>query len=171
MIKRLLNRFAMLLMLLQISLASQAQQTYNGIVRGANGEGLAGATIVSKSKKMPIVSGANGEFSIQAAPGDVLIISHVGYVTKEVTTGASGLLEVTLSAASEDLEQVVVVGYGTQRKKDLTGAIAVVNPDELKKRQATTVAEALQGLASGVYVRASGGPARKRIFKYAALKI
>ncbi len=158
MIKRLLNRIPMLFMLLLISLVSTAQQTYRGVVRGAGGEALTGATIVSKSTNASAVSGPDGEFSIQAVSGDVLTVSYVGYVTKEVTAGGSGFIEVILLAVSEDLQQIVVVGYGTQRKKDLTGAIAVVDPNDLKKRQATTVAEALQGLASGVYVRASGRP-------------
>ena len=155
---RLLAGFVMVLAFCCVNLQTLGQTAVKGKIRTGNSTGISGATILIKSSGRSVVSGPDGVFSIEASAGDLLSISHVGYLSRDVKVENDSFLDIELQTVSEDLQQVVVVGYGTQRKKDLTGAISVVNPDELKKRQATTVAESLQGLASGVYVRASGRP-------------
>ncbi len=155
---RLLPKVAALCVLLITCVAVYAQKSIRGMVHSSDGKPVSGASIVVKSTGTTITTDNDGMFTANLATGDVLTISHVGFKSKEVVVGSGELLDIELLSGSEDLQQVVVVGYGTQRKKDLTGAISVVNPDDLKKRQATTVAEAMQGLASGVYVRASGRP-------------
>lgn len=155
---RLLPKVAALCVLLITCVAVYAQKSIRGKVHSSDGKPVSGASIVVKSTGTTITTDNDGVFAANLAEGELLTISHVGFKTKDVVVGSGDLLDIELLAGSEDLQQVVVVGYGTQRKKDLTGAISVVNPDDLKKRQATTVAEAMQGLASGVYVRASGRP-------------
>lgn len=155
---RLLPKVAAFCMLFLLSAAVYAQKSIKGKVLSSDGTPIPGASVLIKSSGQSLTTDIDGNFSGVLAEGEVLTVSHVGFASKEVVVGQGDQLDIVLTAGSDDLQQVIVVGYGTQRKKDLTGAVSVVNPDELKKRQATTVAEAMQGLASGVYVRASGRP-------------
>lgn len=131
----------------------------SGKVSDEKGESLPGVSILVKGTNQGTSTDTDGRFSLDVATEDaVLVFSLVGFISQEIPVAGRTFLEVRLSPDTKILDEVVVVGYGTQRKKDLTGAVSVVEPSELKKRQATTVAEAMQGLASGVYVRAGGRP-------------
>lgn len=127
------------------------------IVDAATGNPLAGATIRVKGTKRTTVSGADGSFTIQVADNkSVLIVSFVGY--KEMEVAASGdNLSVKLEAASADLQQVVVVGYGTQNKKDVTGSVKSVRADAFNRGIINSPEQLLQGKVAGVNVTSSSG--------------
>lgn len=148
-----LNLVVALLLGLQVF----AQQVITGTVINSSGEPLPGATIVVKGTTTSTSTAANGTFSISAPVGSTLIISFVGYKTKEVLAGAGEMRE-TLEVAEGSLSDIVVIGYQSVRKKDLTGAVGVINPATANRNVASTVAESIQGLATGVTVRNSGSP-------------
>lgn len=134
-----------------------AQEVITGTLTSATGEPLSGATVTVKGTKKFAVADAKGMYSINAPLGSTLVISFVGYQTKEVTAATSAI-NVTLDAADGTLNDVVVIGYQSIRKKDLTGAVGIINPTQLNRTVASTVAESIQGLAPGVTVRNSGTP-------------
>ena len=87
------------------------------------------------------------------------MVSYIGYVTQEISLkNSQNNIKVKLAEDTQALDEVVVVGYGTQAKKDITGSVAVVSTEELKETPVATFSEALQGKASGVYISNSGGP-------------
>lgn len=153
-----------------LTIAAFAQQPIKGIVRTGTGEPLPGATINVKGKEISTTSATDGRFTITANSGDTLVVSSVGHNPQEIRITNQTDLNVSLESSAEDLNQVVVVGYGSQRKKDLTGAVAVVNSGDVKMRQATTLGEALQGLASGVAVRGGGRPGSEARVEIRGLK-
>jgi TonB-linked SusC/RagA family outer membrane protein len=102
------------------------------------------------------ISDVNGEFSIAAKSDDVLQVSFIGFLTQEVRVGNQRALKVRLVEDSKALEEVVVIGYGTVKKSDLTGAVSVVDSKEMKKSASGTIVNQLQGLATGVNVRSTG---------------
>ncbi|MDX2047651.1 MAG: carboxypeptidase-like regulatory domain-containing protein, partial [Chitinophagaceae bacterium] len=107
--------------------SSFGQQKITGIVRSADSLPLEGAVIIVKNSKQGTLSASDGSFSIAAKPGDVLIVSSVGMVKKEVLIRDEAQVNVILSFAITNVEEVVVIGYGTAKKKDLTGAVASVS--------------------------------------------
>src|SRR6476659_8632293 len=102
----------------------------SGTVTGASNAPLPAATILVKQTKASAVSDINGKFSIDAAPGQTLVISVVGYETKEIAVHNESNVLVLLSQVNASMDEVVVVGYGTQKKKDLTGSVGNVNVAE-----------------------------------------
>ena len=155
--KRLLDLCIITFISLLSCLPALAQQNVKGVIRTPSGEPLPGATITIKGTTRSVVADANGSFSINVPPGTALVISSVGYQTKEVTAGDADINE-TLIIAEASLSDVVVIGYQSVRKKDLTGAVGVINPTQANRNVASSVAESIQGLAAGVTVRNSGTP-------------
>lgn len=100
----------------------------------------------------------NGAFAISASPSDVLVISFVGYQSTEVTVGSRTTVNIALKQEDNNLNEIVVTGYTSQRKKDLTGAVAVVDVAQLKSQPAASAVEALQGKAPGVQIVVDGAP-------------
>lgn len=122
-------------------------------------EPISGATIKVLGKSIATSSDSDGNFQIAAALNDVLEITYIGFSKQSQTvTSTAGPLVIGLHVKSDDLEEVVVTGYSTQRKKDLTGAVAVVNVNELKSQPAASAVEALQGRATGVQIVNDGAP-------------
>lgn len=120
---------------------------------------LAGVTILAKGTNSSTLSSDNGSFSIPIpANANTLIISYVGYATQEVNVVRKSSITVLLQAGVSSLDEVVVTGYGTQRKRDLTGAIAVVDVSSMKAQPAASVTEAMQGKAAGVNIINDGSP-------------
>lgn len=129
------------------------------IINQATQEPIAGATIKIVGKTSSTSSDASGNFEIDAQANDVLIISYVGFSSTRYTISSTTQpITITLTEDSSNLEEVVVTGYGTQRKKDLTGSVAVVNVSELKSQPAGSAVEALQGRATGVQIVNDGAP-------------
>ena len=136
-----------------------------GKVTDDKGVPLEGATILVNGAQTGTKSDASGNFSIDAAPNSVLVISYVGFESTEVNVGNRTNLTVQLKPSVITGGEVVVVGYGTQQKKDITGSVAVVNTSDMQKVVARSAQSALQGLASGVNVINSGVPgATSKIF-------
>lgn len=135
-----------------------AQQPVSGTVKDAtNAQPLAGATIGVKGGNQRTSSDANGAFSITVpAATSILVISYVGYVTQEVPAG-TGRLEIVLQSSSSELAQVVVVGYGTQNKKDITGAVKSLKSENFNRGIINSPQQLLQGKVAGVNVTSASG--------------
>ena len=128
-----------------------------GTVTDEKGEKLPGVSIIVKGTSRGTTSDINGEYSIAVLDDkSILVFSFVGYIPQEIVTGNKTTLPVLLKVDNKALEEVVVVGYGVQKRKDLTGAISTINGDMFKERKETQVSQALQGAMSGVYVSRNG---------------
>ncbi len=145
-----------LLFVAVLSYGFVSAQQISGTVSDENGP-LPGATVLVKGTVNGTFADFDGNYTIDAASGDVLVFSYVGYNSKEVTVGDSDTINVTLEA-SNALEEVVVVGYGTQQRGSITGAVASVDVSEAAKTPMTNAAEALQGRVSGVTVVSNNSP-------------
>lgn len=136
---------------------SKAIKITGKISDGSSGEAVAGAIVSIKGTNKAVVADAEGKFSIEASSSnDVLVISMLGYVKKELPIGNTTDFAITLEPDVTAMEEVVVIGYGVQKKRDLTGAVAVVNNNDFKNTKALSIGEAMQGLASGVQIRSTG---------------
>lgn len=135
-----------------------AQSTVSGTVSDEAGKPLNAVSVSVKGKSVGTITGTDGKFTISASVKDVLIISYIGYTTKEITVNGNTSLSIVLTEAGSDLGEVVVVGYGTQRKKDLTGSVSAINMTETRKYSASNIAQLLQGRATGVAVNSDGEP-------------
>ncbi len=137
------------------------QVTVKGKITDAStGEPVAGANIVIEGTTNGTTSAADGTYSINVpGPQSVLIVSFIGMTTQHITVASQRVLDISLKSDLAMLEEVVVTGYGTQRKKDVTGAIAVISSRELDERPAMQFGNALEGKAAGIQViRSSGQP-------------
>ncbi|MGE8381411.1 MAG: carboxypeptidase-like regulatory domain-containing protein, partial [Sphingobacterium sp.] len=127
------------------------QQQLKGKVLDATGKPLVGASVAVKGTSNGTQSDAQGNFSVEAKSGDVLVVTSVGYKSKEVTV-AGATITVQLEEDQGQLDEVVVVGYGTMRKSDVTGSIAMVKGADMIKDQSFSPLDALRGKASGVNI-------------------
>lgn len=144
-------------MLLPLCVSAQ-QINVQGTVKDAVG-GVPGASVIVKGTTDGTIADIDGKFSINVPSGAVLEVSCIGYVTVEVPAGNGQTpLTIVLNEDTELLEEVVVVGYGTMKKSDLTGAVAAVNSDKIKDSPAANVGQALQGKVAGVQIIDSGSP-------------
>ena len=161
-IRSFMSLSAYLLMALSVLMfcsgSVQAQEmTVKGVVTGADdGAPVPGATVVVKGTTVGTITDFDGNFSIKAKKGDVLVFSFVGMSTQEkAVTGNT--LNAVLKSETIGLEEVVAIGYGTVKKKELTGAVAQVKAEEITRTVTSDLANALQGQVAGVNVTASSG--------------
>ncbi len=139
-----------------IALSSYGQESsLKGTIRDSAGKGIAGVTIRVKGSSESVQSTAQGNFSIQAPSGSKLIITSVGYQEKQVPVGQQKTVDITLLPAENVLEELVVVGYGSQKRSDITGSVASVPKDRLSKIPVNNVMQAIQGAVSNVTVTQS----------------
>nr|WP_315254983.1 TonB-dependent receptor [uncultured Flavobacterium sp.] len=138
--------------------AQQANTVTGKITSSSDGTPLPGVNILVKGNTTATSTGFDGEYSINAKPTDVLVFSYVGYETKEVTISNRTQINFALKDDNNKLNEVVVVGYGTQKKADLTGSVGIVNMENAKKVIAYDAAKVLQGQVAGVTVQSSGEP-------------
>ena len=131
--------------------------TVSGTVVDEKNQPLTGVNVVVKGKTTGTVTDLDGKFSINATGTDVLNFTYVGYKSEEIAVGNQTQMNVTLKEEVTALNEVVVVGYGVQKKSDLTGAVASIKADDIKNMPATRVDEALQGKAAGVMVLQNTG--------------
>ena len=143
------------LLLLNSTLAF-AQNQVNGIVTDKTGEPLIGVNVVEKGTTNGVITDFNGQFTLNVAQGKTLVFSYVGYTTQEITVKGSSL-KIIMEEDSKTLDEVVVVGYGVQKKESLTGAMQVVSKDKLMDVTTPTVENMLSGKAPGVYVNSGSG--------------
>jgi TonB-linked SusC/RagA family outer membrane protein len=138
--------------------SAQERMISGKITNGSTGESIIGATILLKGTTSGVISDTDGNYSIRV-PGDeaVLVFSYLGFLTQEIPVSGQTTINVGLAINLMELEEVVVIGYGSQRKEDLTGSIAVVDVDEMNKSNFTTFDQALQGRSAGVYIAAKSG--------------
>lgn len=137
----------------------QSGRIVKGTITDALGEPLPGVSITVKGTSSGTITGLNGEYSVPVT-GDntVLQISYIGYVTQEITVGSRATIDVVLQEDNQVLDEVVVVGYGVQKKANLTGSVSSVNfEDQAMSRPITNVSSALAGLSSGVQVMQTSG--------------
>lgn len=141
------------------------KQKVNGRVKDINGEPIIGANVAVKGEMNGTVTDVDGLFTIEVPVDAVLQITYIGFVPQEVKVGNKTELDVTLRENNEVLDEVVIVGYGTQKKQNLTGAIASVGAQELEDRPATNTAAVLQGKVANLNISNSdGGPGKKASF-------
>ncbi|MBS1668664.1 MAG: TonB-dependent receptor [Bacteroidetes bacterium] len=132
---------------------AQNRQITGRVVANENNSGLDGATVKVKGTKIATATSSGGEFTLQNVPPNaVLVISTIGYVTQELRVGNSNTFEIKMIGDQQNLQQVVVVGYGTQKRKDLTGSISSVGAAQIEAVPITTAEQALQGRAAGVQI-------------------
>jgi len=136
------------------------QSVIRGTVTDTAGKPLGGVSVKIEGKKTGTLTSQDGHFHIEANAGDVLEFDYIGYTEQKITVSGSDI-SVQLREVSSGLNDVVVVGYGTQKKADLTGAVATVSSRQLEDRPITNVSSSLQGLAPGVYIRQSSGAPNK----------
>jgi TonB-linked SusC/RagA family outer membrane protein len=155
--KRLLHGAVSFGAVLLFSISVYAQQNIRGTLRSPSGTPLIGATITIKGTNKSVTTDASGQFIIDAPAGSTLVVTSIGFQTREIQATGAELNEV-MQTSDSTLNEVVVIGYQTVRRRDLTGAAAVVNAQQAQRVTANSVGEQLQGLASGVTVRNSGAP-------------
>jgi TonB-linked SusC/RagA family outer membrane protein len=135
----------------------QAKVISGKLTSSDEGTPLPGVNIVIKGSVNGTTTDAEGKYSLSASPGDVLIVSFIGYSTKEVVVGNQSVIDIVLSPDVKQLNEVVVVGYGTQEKRDLTGNIASVSSAQLQNVPVASIEQGLQGKASGVFIESQNG--------------
>ena len=151
--------FIQLIALTSLQAAPRLDRPLTGTVKAENGDGLPGVSIAIKGLSRGTTTDATGRFSLQVPDnGAVLVFSYIGYRSQEISVGSQSTLNLVLTAEDRSLEEVVVVGYGTQRRSSLTGAVSTVTPKELTALPVPNVASALQGRVPGVSVVNNGGP-------------
>ena len=136
---------------LQVAAQNQTSRI-SGIVV-SNGEPVIGASVMVKNTSVGSATDIDGNFTIQAASDAVLVVSAIGYQTKEVAVNGASTLNITLEESSTLLEDAVVVGYGVQKKVNLTGAVASVSTEELEGKPIANVLEGLQGTTPGLVIQ------------------
>ena len=148
------------LVMLACATAVFSQNSITGSVKDAKGEPLIGASVAVKGTTAGAVTDLEGNFRVEGAPNSTLLVSFTGFETIEYPVSGSRA-EIVLTEAESVLNQVVVVGYGTLTKKQVTGAIAQVRGDELKKQPLLTPIQGVQGLAAGIQVIGTGEPGKQ----------
>ena len=158
--QRSLKTFRIALMLvLSLIVGTVSAQTINGIVVDETGEAVIGATVMEKGTKNAVVTDFDGNFTIKMGNGKVLVISYIGMQTQEINVAGKTSINVVLKEDATTLQDVVVVGYGTMKKTDLTGSISSVDTEKLNAKGAPSVLENLQGATPGVNITQSSGRA------------
>ena len=142
------------------------QKTITGKVTDEDGLELPGVSVVIKGTTEGTVTGINGEYSLSGvSSSDVLVFSFVGMETKEVSVGNKNAINVTLETTSIGLDEVVAIGYGTQKKANLTGSVGVATSERLENRPIVSVGEGLQGVIPNLNISIrNGDPTRNASF-------
>ena len=157
-IRRLIVFFCIALLtgICSLSYAQNDRIDVKGVVTDGQGEPLIGASVFVKGTTEGTITDVNGAFEMTAPAEAILVASYIGYLSKDVEVGMRNNLTIVLEPDSKTLEEVVVIGYGTVKKRDLTGSVASVRGDDLVTKKTTTLSTALQGSLSGVLVQRSG---------------
>ncbi len=142
-----------------LSIGAQTANTITGTVTDASGMPLPGASILVKGTTTGAQTDFDGNFTLDNVPEDgTLVFSYVGFTEQEIRVDGKTTFTVSLEESTQALEEVVVVGYGSQRKADVTGSISQVKAEEITKQPALTATQSIQGKAAGIQVTPSGGP-------------
>ncbi|RZM25035.1 MAG: SusC/RagA family TonB-linked outer membrane protein, partial [Pedobacter sp.] len=161
-----LQLFLMLLLLSSFAFAQQSMKITGRVTSSDDQKGLPGVSVKVKGTQTGAVTDASGMYTLNAAKGNVLTFSYVGYDIYEATVGESGTVNVMLKSTSADLQEVVVVSYGSSRQRDITGAVTKVNAEELQNLPAAEIGQKLAGRVPGLQVnQASGRPGQGMTFR------
>lgn len=136
---------------------AQQNKKVTGVVKDAQGEAIIGANVVQKGTTNGTVTDFDGNYMLEVPAGATLQFSYMGYLTKDVIVGNEQVIHVALTEDTQNLDEVVVVGYGVQRKSDVTGSISVTKADEMLKQQSFSALDGLKGKASGVNIFSNSG--------------
>lgn len=137
---------------------AQQGKKVTGVVADASGEAVIGANVVVKGTTNGTITDFDGNFTIEDVPANAILqVSYIGYLTKEMPVGSQSTVNVILTEDSQALDEVVVVGYGVQRKSDVTGSISVTKADDMLKQQSFSALDGLKGKASGVNIFSNSG--------------
>ncbi|MFI3285418.1 MAG: TonB-dependent receptor [Rikenellaceae bacterium] len=146
------------LIVLFLSGEAYAQNTISGVVTSAkDGSTIIGATVIVQGTSVGATTGVDGDYSLDAAKGAVLEFSYIGYEPQTVTVSTQTVINVVLAESSVMIEEVVAIGYGVQKKRELTGAVTQVKSDDLMNGVSSDVTKALQGKVSGLTIVESSG--------------
>lgn len=156
-ISRLRMMVCLIGMLLPMCMFAQ-QITVQGVVKAQTGETVIGASVMEKGTTNGTITGIDGDFSLNMSPNGTLVVSFVGYKTQEVQVKGQKQLQVVLSEDAEMLDEVVVIGYGTMKKSDLTGAVSSIGNKDIKDSPVSNLGQAIQGKISGVQIVDAGKP-------------
>lgn len=157
---KLLNSGALLFFMMAFSVVLHAQVTIRGTVTRTDGKGIPGISVVVKESTNGTVTNDQGVYSINSKKGDKLQFSGTGYISQELEVGDNNVINITLTEANVSMDEIVVVGYGTMRKKDLTGSVVQIRPDDMANANPNTVQDILRGvpgLQVGYDASAKGG--------------
>lgn len=147
-----------LALLLACSLQVFAQNSVTGTVKDDTGQNLPGVNVLIKGTTGGTTTDSDGAFRISASSSDVLIFSFIGYKTQEVAVNNQTVISVDMESDLTSLDEIVVVGYGSQKKSDLTGSVSIADPKEMAKQASNDVSQMLQGRIAGVAVTSDGQP-------------
>lgn len=156
-ISRLRMMVCLIGMLLPMCMFAQ-QITVQGVVKDQTGETVIGASVMEKGTTNGTITGIDGDFSLNMSSNGTLVVSFVGYKTQEVQVKGQKQLQVVLSEDAEMLDEVVVIGYGTMKKSDLTGAVSSIGNKDIKDSPVSNLGQAIQGKISGVQIVDAGKP-------------
>ena len=156
-ISRLRMMVCLIGMLLPMCIFAQ-QITVQGVVKDQTGETVIGASVMEKGTTNGTITGIDGDFSLNMSSNGTLVVSFVGYKTQEVQVKGQKQLQVVLSEDADRLDEVVVIGYGTMKKSDLTGAVSSIGNKDIKDSPVSNLGQAIQGKISGVQIVDAGKP-------------
>lgn len=145
---------------LSVAQQEKEKKRITGVVKDENGEPVIGANVVEKGTTNGIITDLDGKYSLLASPGSVLLVSYIGYNSQEVKIGKNDVINFLLHEDAKLLDEVVVVGYGTVKKGNLTTSVTSVKSDALTNRPVQTIADALQGQVPGLNIVQSGRPGK-----------
>ncbi|MEO5998998.1 MAG: TonB-dependent receptor plug domain-containing protein [Chitinophagaceae bacterium] len=156
------NIFMLFLVLLSVQIPSSvfsqsAKRNVTGTVKNENGNLLQGVTVMVKGSTVGTSSDASGKFSLEVSDNAILVVSFIGFQKQEVPVKGESQIGISLVNAVSAMDDVVVVGYGTQKKINLIGAVGTVDAKDIENRPVTNVLQALQGQVPGLFVNQTGG--------------
>lgn len=141
-----------------LHLSAQNQKTITGTILDEKGESVIGASVIVKGTINGTITDVDGKFSLNVNENDILTVSYLGFLSQEIPVAGKSSLQITMKENVEMLNEIVVVGYGVMRKKDLTGAVSSIDAKSMQDKPVANIGEALQGRASGVQIINSGAP-------------
>ena len=144
------SRAFLLLSVLCFSAVLAQAQTVKGVVRDQNGDAIIGATVKVLGGKGGTVTDSKGQYSIEAPNGSILSVSYIGFLTKQMRMRGENTVDIVLMEDNTTLKDIVVIGYGTQRKESVTGSVANVSAEKLMENPSSNITQALQNRIAGV---------------------
>lgn len=139
------------------AIPQQEKRTINGVIKDAHGETIIGANVIERGTTNGTTTDIDGKFTLSVSPNAMLQISYIGYITQEIATGNQTTLTITLREDAQTIEEVVVVGYGVQKKVNLTGAVDQVTSEVFEKRPITNISHGLVGVIPNLNINMSDG--------------